>query len=492
VNKNLRFLVVLVVAVNVVVVGWLLLRKPPQQGAQDVGDVLTPLVSDETMAAARYDLSDRADELNVILISMDALRWDRTGLSGNKDGLTPNLDRFGQEAAVFTKTVSAAPWTLPSHMSVWTARWPSIHQVTNKLRPLSGGQMVETSLSPGVQTYPDLLMAGGRVAAGFTGGAGVQGKYGFSRGFDAYLDDRPFAGMEYSEPAALQWLQAHQDQPFFLFLHGYDCHGQYPLPESQLRSINDYGGSLNGSIEEQAELREAGLEKIVNPGDDPDLSDRLDAADAQFLEDIYDLKVKAADERVGSFLRELERMDLLDSSIVVIMSDHGDEFMDHGGLDHGATLYEEQIHTVMMMRFPGFARQKLVDVPVRSVDLFPTVFDALGLQGPTGVDGKSLLPLLRDERNTASPGPLVSETDYRLFVHQRMLRQDDHKLILDLLDGERELYDLATDPGEHTDSSSSDARRTYEMEQGLRTWMEQTNVNPQDYLGLDETPISIF
>lgn len=490
-NKHLRFIIVLAVIVNVAVVGWLLLRTPQDGQRQAVGDVLRPLLADQTMASARYDLSDRAEELNVIVISLDALRWDRTGLSGNGDGLTPNLDRFGKEAVVFTNAVSAAPWTLPSHMSVFTGRWPSVHQLTNKLRPLSGGQMVETSLSPGVQTFPELLIASGREAAGFTGGAGVQGSYGFSRGMETYLDDRRFGGLDYSVPPAIEWVKAHKDSPFFLFLHGYDSHGQYPLQESQLRSISGYTGKLNGSIEEQAELRERGLEMIETPGARADLSGVLSPDDAAFLMDVYDQKVRAADERAGTFLRQLEASGLLERSIVVIMSDHGDEFMEHGGLDHGATLYQEQLHVVMMIRFPDYGRQQIIDTPVRTLDIFPTLFDALGLTGPSGVDGQSLLPLIRGERS-ATTGPLVSETDYRLYVHQRMLREGDHKLVLDLLDGDRELYDLSTDPAEQNDISSSDPRRTYEMEQRLRTWMEATNTNPQDYLNLTETPISIF
>jgi arylsulfatase A-like enzyme len=117
------------------------------------------------------------------------------------------------------------------------------------------------------------------------------------------------------------------------------------------------------------------------------------------------------------------------------------------------------------------------------------VFDAIGLDGPARVDGMSLLPLLRGESMKLG---VYAESDYRLFVHQRMSREGDHKLILDLLDGKRELYNLSNDPGEKTDMSSKDPRRTYEMEQRLRRWMDASKTNPQDYLGLEEQPISIF
>ena len=489
-SQQLRLMIVLLVGVNIAIVGWLLMRPDAVSGPDPDRQtaVLDDLLKDNTMEAARYDLSANADSLNVIFISLDALRYDRTGISGNPDGLTPNLDAFAEEAVVFHDVTAAAPWTLPSHMSIWTGRWPSVHTVTNKLSPLSGGKMVETSLSAGIQTYPDLLIRSGRTAVGFTGGAGVQNKYGFGRDFETYLDDRYFGGFDYSIPAALEWLGKNRDAPFFMFLHGYDVHGQYDLPESRRSSIA-YDGALNGSIEEQAELREKGLANIENPGDRAHLQGTLDAADAGYLAAIYDRKVADADERVGRFLSQLKTMGLYDRSIIVILSDHGDEFMEHNGLDHGATLYQEQVHVVSMIRFPEYGRRQDIRAPVRTLDLFPTVFDALGLEGPSRVDGVSLLPLLRGEPLDIG---VFAETDYRLFVHDRMTRDGSYKLILNLLNGKRELYNLSDDPGEQRDISSQDPRRTYEMEQALRTWLEASKTNPQDYLGLEETPITIF
>jgi arylsulfatase A-like enzyme len=487
--KQFRVAIVLVVLVNIVVLAWLLLRSPADMVARPLDEVLAPLVADNTMAAHRYDLSDRGRELNLILISMDALRMDRTGIGGHDGGLTPNLDRFGDEAVVFHNAVSAAPWTLPSHMSVWTGRWPTVHGITNKLKLLSSDQMVETSLSPGISTFPDVLIREGWTAGGFTGGAGVQASYGFGRSFDQYLDDRYFGGMDHSAPPALEWARGQLGSPFFLFLHGYDTHGQYPLPEADLASLA-YRGELDGGVEEQARLREAGLASIDNPGDPARLTPALSTEDVRFLGDVYDRKIRNADQRLGSFLAELKAMGLYDNSIIAIISDHGDEILDHGALDHGFTLYEEQLHVVMAIRFPGYARRHDVDTVVRTVDLFPTLFDAIGLAGPPGVNGESLLPVLRGEETEDRQA--FAESDYRLFVHHRMLRQGDHKLILDLQDGKRELYNLAEDPHEQRDISSEQPRQTYEMEQDLRRWMETMGTNPQDYLGMQQTPISIF
>jgi choline-sulfatase len=472
----------------IAIIAWLLLRQPSETGATGGQEDLTAaLTADNTMEATRYDLSDRADELNVILISLDALRYDHTGYGGGTRN-TPYLDQLAEESVVFSDAVSAAPWTLPSHMAVWTGRWPSIHGVTNKLEPLAGGGWADASLSPGIETYPDMLARAGYKTAAFTGGAGVSGRFGFNKGFETYLDDRKFAGLDYSMPAALKWLEENRGERFFLFLHGYDTHGQYPLPGPELESI-PYDGRLDGSVEEQAELREQGLETITEPGMSPDLTGELSSKDADFLKAVYALKVRDADQRVGTFISKLKSMGLYENTVIMVMSDHGDEFLEHGGLDHGISLYQEQIHVVMMIRFPGYGRRQDISETVRTIDLFPTVFDALGQQGPAGVDGVSLLPLLRGQSWDAG---IFSETDYRLFVNHRMVRDGQYKLILDLQDGKKELYDLTADPGEQHDISSSEQRRTYEMEQGLRSWMSTTKVNPQDFLGLRQDKIEIF
>ena len=494
---NVKPLILIFVILNISFVMWVVFRQSNQQesqkntSSQQVSDVVDDLVSTKTLENARYDLSDQAKNLNVIVISLDALRYDVTGLDG-QNSATPNLLEFASECVVFHNSTSAAPWTLPSHMSVWTGRWPSIHQVTNKLRLLASEQMVENSLSVGIATYPDLLIEHGLIAGGFTGGAGVQSKYGFGRGFDTYIDDRYFGGFDYSIPLAISWMRENRQQqkPFFAFVHGYDVHGQYELSEGSLNSLRSkHKSKLEGNIEENAKLREQGLQKIQKPGDEADMSEHLSEEDALFLKDVYLGKVKAADQRVGNLLQELRSSGLLERSIVVIMSDHGDEFMEHNALDHGATLYEEQLHVVTMIRFPSYGKRQDVFDPVRTIDIFPTVFDSLNIEGPKGVDGTSLLPLLRGQRLDL---PVFAETDYRLYRHLRSYRDGDFKLILDLQDGEKQLYDLSKDPEEKNDISSSEPRITYEMEQILRKWMEKSHTNPQDYVGVKQNPIDIF
>lgn len=440
-------------------------------------------------AGPSYDFAAKAAGLNVIFISMDALRFDRTGAGGGSD--TPNLDAFAKEAVVFTHVTSAAPWTLPSHMAMFTARWPSLHGITNKLKPNpAGGEPVFTRLADDIPTFPEELTKKGWEAVAFTGGAGVSGKFGYNRGFSSYLDDKAFAGMDYSGPAAAEWLKAHASEHFFMFFHGYDAHGQHPLlGEDPRAAVPDYKGKLDGSIEEQAKLREQGLAEIKKPGDPPSLVGVVDAEDARFLLGVYDAKVKAADARLAQFLGTVKELGLMDKSIIVLVGDHGDEFMEHGYLDHGATLCDHQLHVPMIIRFPNGEGAKVVDDNVRTIDVFPTVFDALGVEPPAGVNGQSLIPMLQGQKMDL---PIYAESDYRLFVHLRGVRQGQKKLILDLEDGQHSLFDLTNDKDEQTDLSTTDARTTYEMEQNVRTWLNGMKTDPKAYLGLEEEHIKLF
>ncbi len=436
-----------------------------------------------------FDYAADAAGLNVIFISMDALRFDRTGAGGS--ALTPNLDAFSKEAVVFTKATSAAPWTVPSHIAMFTSRWPTLHGVTNKLIPGPDpkGEMVFDKLADDIPTFPERLVDAGWRAVAFTGGAGVQAKFGYGRKFETYLDDKTFAGMDYSGPPAMDWLKANKDAHFFMFFHGYDAHGQHDLTGIDPRvAIPEYKGALDGGIEEQAKLREKGLAEIKKPGDPPKL-EGLSPEDIAFLTKVYDEKVKQADGRLGQYLATVKELGLLDKSIIVIVGDHGEEFMEHGYLDHGATLCEHQLHVPMIIRFPKGDGARQVSDAVRTIDVFPTVFDALGVTAPDGINGKSLIPLLQGEKMDL---PIYSESDYRLFVHLRSTRQGDSKLILDLEDGQRSLFDLSKDAEEVTDLSTTDARTTYEMEQSLRTWLGEMKTDPQTFLGVEEEHIKLF
>jgi arylsulfatase A-like enzyme len=421
----------------------------------------------------------------VILVSMDALRADRVG-----KGLTPNLDAFQAESVVFTEAMSPSSWTVPSTTAIFTARWPSRHTLLNKLEYVGPGEWKDAALPETIETWPQKFIAAGWVGAAFTGGAGVSGRFGYGRGFSVYVDDQKFAGMDYSGPLAATWVREHAAERFLLFFHGYDVHGQHGLLDQTPRqAVPDYQGALDGGVEEQAKLREQGLAAIQKPGDQADLTKVLSAEDARFLLAVYDAKVKEADARLGAFFGVLKELGLYEKAVIAVLADHGEEFMEHGYIDHGATVCQHQLHVPLAVRFPGPARHLTVDAPVSTIDVFPTIGDALGVAGPDGADGQSLLPVI-----AGKPGrPLVfAESDYRQFVHLRAARRGSHSLIMDLEDGQKQLFDLSKDRAELTDVAAQHPRDAYEIEQELLRWMDASKTKAADYLGVKRETIKIF
>ena len=433
-------------------------------------------------AADPLDLSARAGDLNVVLIDVDAMRADFL-----TPEFAPNLTKLAGESVHFTQASSSSSWTVPATMTVWTGIWPSRHKINNKLTPNAQGEMAFSHLDDAIPTFPDLLVQKGWRAAAFTGGAGVQARFGYDRGFEVYLDDKVFGGFDHSLPPARAWLDQNKDAHFFLFLHGYDAHGQHPLVDQTPReAVPSYAGELDGGIEEQGRLREAGLAAIQKAGDPPKLD--MPQADLDFLKAVYGAKIKEADARVGEMLAQFDALGLTDKTVFVVMSDHGEEFGEHGYIDHGATLCEHQLHVPLFFKVPGVA-PKTIDAPVRTVDLFPTVFDMLGYDAPAGIDGVSLTPLMAGE-------PLAleafAETDYRLFVHLRSLRKGTDKLVIDLEDGEKQLFDLAADRAETADRAAADTQTAYELEQGIRKTMAAMKTDPATYLGVHQEPVKVY
>lgn len=402
-------------------------------------------------------------DYNLIIIAFEPLGANHVGAYGYKKNTTPNFDAFAKESFLFEKTVSASSWTLPAFMSWFTSLYPERHQVTNKYSRFNGKDGVLATLpeqAPGVVTLTQILRGRGFRTAAFTGGASLARDFGFGLGFEEYTDEPRFGGFDRTMPAALEWLDKHRQERFFLFVQGYDVHGQFPLNRRYLgRFLNPpYQGKLKGSEEEYWALRDRNLEEggVSIPPED-----------LRFLKAIYDTKIFEADQRFGAFIVKLREMGLLDNSIVIVTSGSGNEYLEHGRIDHGFSLYGELTRVPLLIRVPG-AKGRVAGL-ARTLDLMPTALDLLGVMPETGVkkqiQGVSLVPMLAGD-NPGLDG--VSETDYLLRSFRRALETDDGwKFIISLDTEERELYNLKKDPNEQHNLARENPRKAYELEQKL-------------------------
>jgi len=405
-------------------------------------------------------------DCNLVFVSFDALQASHVGCLGAERDTTPALDAMARQGWLFSQVRSAASWTVPASMTWFTGVYPSQHRMVNKFaqfRPPVRKPANLKELSPELTTLADVLRLNGYATAGFTGNAGVSGGFGYEQGFDIYDHEvGKFGSMDRSIPRALEWLRANRDRKFFLFLHGYDIHGQNtPAAGYDYRFVAPgYDRRFLGSEQEQELLREEGLE---NGKVD------LRPADVQFWRAVYDEKVRRTDDKFAAFLREFDKLGLTGRTLFVLTSDHGTELYEHKRFDHGFTLYDEQLRVPLVIKPPAGMPGRVIRDSVGSIDLMPTILDLLNVTVPEAVKrqlvGTSLKPAMTGERVSRD---VFSETDYRQYTYKRsIVTSDGWKLILTMENGSAELFDLGADPGETRNLAEAQAGRAAELSRRL-------------------------
>jgi arylsulfatase A-like enzyme len=381
---------------------------------------------------------------NVLLISLDTLRADHLGCYGYRKPYTPNLDRFAASGVRFTNCRCQTPWTLPSHMALFTSLLPTDNGVDgiNKVLPSD------------VPTLAQLLRQEGYRTAALVNDGQMKRHWGFARGFQSWREfpvDTPAGSCPNITAQAITWLQDNAGpSPFFLFLHYYDPHAPYDAPGPYRRKT---GATLTGP--ETRKLCEQYRTPAANLREPALLADLIAA---------YDAEIAWLDDELGKLLAAVP-----ENTLVVIFSDHGEAFEEHGWMMHGATLYEEEVHVPLIVRLPdGGPKRKVVDDPVMLLDVAPTILARCGVHVPAHFQGTDLAPLWEGgqlkERLILAETKAVLEGRYCLSVTLYPL-----KGIYSLFDNRFELYKL---PDEQTDLANRDKAAAEALRKPLRAWMD--------------------
>lgn len=382
------------------------------------------------------------DQINLIIISIDTLRPDHLGCYGYHRDTSPNIDMLASEGVLFADVTSQSPWTLPSQASLFTSAYPSTHGLTREGK----------SLDPEFKTLAEYLKEEGYRTAAFTGGGYMHRRFGLEQGFDVYMDryvndevvQSHFLDVHWStfRSKVLDWLRDSSSEPFFLFIHCYDVHKPYDPPAHYVRPFYPAcQGELISFVEhDEVVFKEEGR-SAVRVAVDSLSDDQID-----HLVSHYDGEVRRVDEEVGILLKVLDELDVRDETLVIVTSDHGEQFLEHGGLGHRSTLFQEELAVPLIMRLPAaFRPGRTVKKPVSVVDIMPTVLNLMSLDGNnlTGID---LVPLLKGEQVEY---PILSE-----FIEGGLvaLREGKFKLIVSK-DGSPKLFDLEEDQSEQVDIS---------------------------------------
>lgn len=312
----------------------------------------------------------------IVLISIDTLRADHLGAYGYARPTSPFFDRLAARGVLFERAYAQYPGTLQSHMSIFTGLYPGEHDV---MPPA-------LVLSPQIPTLPELLSRAGVRTAGHSEGGWMAGGFGFRRGF-ADWTDHPYSAdtdVERTLGLGLEFLRSVAPaERFFLFLHTYSVHDPYRPPQEVVERF--WPGPPPA--------------EMFDP-DGPEFSrfnrERLTASPEQlaYLRALYDASIAYVDHQLEVFWGEVEELGLADETTLVVTSDHGEEFAEHGLLAH-TQVYPECLHVPLLVVHPARREPLRLQPLVELVDLAPTLLELAGAPPPK-MSGRSLLPLLRD------------------------------------------------------------------------------------------------
>lgn len=399
---------------------------------------------------------------NVLLVSLDTTRGDHLSVYGYERRTTPNLELLARDGVRFAEAYAPAPTTGPSHATLFTGVAPITHRVVKNGR----------QLKPSLETLAERLQAAGWTTAGFVSSYVLDARFGWDQGFEHWDDDfdestatamvANAAGTEAFDRhahettrRALDWVERAwaRERPFFLFVHYMDPHDPWVAPPQFVRRFRT------------PDLPQDGISGMVAR---------------------YDAEIAFVDHQLGVLLRNLEKLGLAENTVVAVTADHGEGLLDHGELNHGTQLYEEQMRVPLLLRWPrGLPAGRVVEGPVSLLDLTPTLLDLVGVPvGPeASMQGRSLRPRIEGEGAPDATAPvfLFRPDNTEIPGEQYAVRSGRWKLIVGPGDGRRELFDLEDDPRERNDLSAREAERVERLDRQIQDWLRdhrRSDVSP--------------
>lgn len=374
---------------------------------------LEAMWGDPTIVPARRG----AQPLNVLLISLDTLRADRLGSYGYHRMTSAAIDwKLAVQGALFEHAYAQYPQTFGSHMTLFTGLYPCVHG-------LPGPKGARRALGGDMHTLAELLRAAGYRTGAVTEDGYLTATVGFDRGFGSFTEftrlspaGYPMGMVAETFGDGMRWIAREHDRPWFLFLHTFQVHAPYePPPGYAARAVGQRGESFSDS-------------------------------------DRYDGEILYTDENVSELLTFLDTKGLAHRTLVILISDHGEQFGEHDAWGHGNTLYNTLLHVPLIMRAPGIVpRGRRISDVVGLIDVVPTVLDVLGLPAYGPAQGRSLVPLWRG-------GSLPERT---LFAEEDTWFQlvgafaPPYKWIFSADGVSAQAFDLLHDPGENKDLAAS-------------------------------------
>ena len=424
-----------------------------------------PAKAEELSAVARLP----ENPPNVLLLLVDSLRADRLSLYGNSRRTSPYISELADRALVCDRAFSHSPWTMPSMATLFTSTYESVHQLSMIPDEKERFSVLDAAFTTAAEYFGE---RGYRTAA-ISAQPWVSKKTGFDQGFDEFFVVASTSQKHEAEKVALkglEWLRAHRDQRFFLYLHFMTPHIPYnpPPPFSDLPWIRPAPAKflpLRGRPHH--EFWEFMMHDLAGEG-----PNRATSEDVEYLLSLYDAEVAHVDWWIGVVDRALKRLGLADDTLVVLVADHGESFYEHGMLGHDFHLYNENLHIPLIFSHPGlFPETSRTNEIVGIVDILPTVVDLFGMEKLSQYQGRSIISgrtsgrVYSEKRIHRAEGlarlPRALGTEVATAIEK--IQNEKWSLIYDHRREAYELYDLETDPEEKIDLFGDDRKAGKQM-----------------------------
>ncbi len=414
--------------------------------------IVTPLFATACLCACGPEPPSKADlPPDVIVCVIDTLRADELAVSGAPADYAPTIARLAKEGTAFPRAWSHCSWTKPSTISIVTGLVPLRHNVIDHLQ----------KLSPDAITLAERLGGAGWQTAAVVANRALYDD-GFRQGFESFREIGEWIdhSSDQVSSAAREALEdSDRGRPFFLYVHFLDPHDRYMPPAGDSLFLPQGPKPTDPQVL-NGNLRHFEGDTPVHQEEPPGWSPTpipLPAGDLAWMHALYRGELRAVDRELGAILaaRPASRSNPL---LLVITSDHGEAFFEHGMYRHGWTLHEEVVRVPMLLWGPMVTARSLDGGRIaRSIDIVPTILDLLGQPAPAGLDGTSLAGAAAD-----TPTPVHGLTHYHV-QRQSFLVVWPWKLIVDERFGRHELYDLEADPHETQNRAQQEPERLTSM-----------------------------
>ena len=408
------------------------------------------------------------NSFNIVLITIDTLRADHLSCYGYERKTSPNIDKIAQNGFIFKNAMAPSSWTAPSVASLCTSLYPISHGMVHGIADTINNQEI---LSENITTLAELVKAYGYCTFGVVSNSHLDKKFGFGKGFD-YFKCLPFLPASYVHETIDSWADTiKKSKKYFLWVHYFDPHWPYWPYQPRESWLDKYLAEMQ---DRDMDYKRSLIKKILS-GKHHAIAPLLTQNHPMalfLLKALYDSEINHVDSYVGTLI---EKFNLDTNTLIIITSDHGDEFLEHGNIGHGKNLYRETIRIPLIIKLPERTSGKITEQPVNLVDIMPSILYILGITPPEHSAGSSVFTRnelkkfsLREEKSPHTFAELDLKNSLKTII------TPEWKYIYDYHNKTEQLYNLTTDPFEQKDMSNNTSTVTRKLREQLFNWVSHS------------------